>query len=186
MPPIKVFGNAGGPDHDVPLPHAALSGRTFEIMGGDGTRYVAPETFDEWLAGLDNRPPGQRPGQWAMNTLTPELWTAVVGTPFDAFHVDARLPDLIRYAGHWWGVMEVSKDGASIPACVFVAVKRGKVPGDIDGCAAGLETEPGVDHLKRGPGSGAALSALCHLTDFDTDGFGSEAQPIEEPTKERP
>ena len=56
FPPIKVFGNAGGPDHDVPLPHAALSGRTFEIMGGDGTRYVAPETFDEWLAGLDNRP----------------------------------------------------------------------------------------------------------------------------------
>jgi len=146
----------------------------------------SPETFDEWFAGLNNRPPSQRPGQWAVNTLTPELWHAVNGTPFDAFHIDARLPDLIRYAGHWWGVMEVSKDGASIPACVFVAVQRGKVPGDTDGCAAGLEMEPGVDHFKRGPGSGAGLSAFCRLTDFDADGFGSEVQLIEEQTKESP
>lgn len=135
FPPMKVFGNAGGPDHVVPLPRAALSGRTFEIMGGDGTRYVAPETFDEWLAGLDNRPPGQRPGQWAVNTLTPELWTAVNGTPFDAYHIGERLPDLIRYARHWWGVMEVSKDGIGIMRRMAVALRRGMVPSDSDDCS---------------------------------------------------
>lgn len=102
---------------------------------------LTPATFDEWLAGLDVRPPDQRPGQWAVNTLTPELWTAVNGTPFDAFHIGERLPDLIRYARHWWGVMEVSKDGASIPMCVWMAVKRGKVPGDDEDCAPELETD---------------------------------------------
>lgn len=120
---MKVFGNAGSPDHDAPL---------FNLH---------PATFDEWFAGLNNRPPSQRPGQWAVNTLTPELWTAVNGTPFDAFHINERLPDLIRYARHWWGVMEVSKDGASIPACVFVAVQRGKVPSDTDGCAAEVDAD---------------------------------------------
>jgi hypothetical protein len=37
--------------------------------------------------------------------------------------------------------MEVSKDYASIPACVWSAVKRGPSPGDTDGCAAEVEAD---------------------------------------------
>lgn len=97
---------------------------------------LTPATFDEWLAGLDVRPACQRPGQWAVNTLPRELWLAVNCTPFDAYHIGERLPDLIRYARHWWGVMECDRDWeGSVRVCVVVAVKRGKVPGDSGDCA---------------------------------------------------
>lgn len=113
------------------------------------TPNLTPATFDDWLAGLDVRPPDQRPGQWAVNTLTPELWTAVNGTPFDAYYINGRLPKLIRYARQWWGVMEVSReiggiDMSYIPGCMWMAVKRGQVPGDDEDCALALVTEPGA------------------------------------------
>lgn len=39
---------------------------------------------------------------------------------------------------------------------------------NLDDCAPGLEMEPGDDWIRRDSG-GAALSALCRLTDYDCD-----------------
>ena len=132
---------------------------------------LTPTTFDEWLAGLDVRPADQRPGQWAVNTLPRTLWIAVNCTPFDSYHIGERLPDLIRYARHWWGVMECDRDMASIPACVFMAVKRGKVPGDSGDCAPRLE----ADDARRD-------AATAHLTALECaviDGVATDEQLAE-------
>ena len=113
-------------------------------MTSSHTPNLTPGTFDEWFAGLDVRPADQRPGQWAVNTLSRELYLAVNCTPYDAYHVDTRLPDLIRYARHWWGVMECDRDMASIPVCMVVAVKRRQVPGDCEDGPGGVDCGPGV------------------------------------------
>ena len=42
-------------------------------------------------------------------------------------------------------------------------------PVDADDCAPGLETERGDDWIRRDAEGMAALSALCHLTDYDRD-----------------
>jgi hypothetical protein len=60
---------------------------------------------------------------------------------------------------------------------------------DSDDCAAGLVTDPGIDHIKRGPCAGASLSAICRLTDFDRDrpspGDDITHAAFDEPDRER-
>jgi hypothetical protein len=151
---------------------------------------LTPATLDEWLTGLDVRLAGQRPGQWAVNTLPRELWRAINCTPFDAYHIGERLPDLIRYARHWWGVMECDRDwAASIPVCVVVAVKRGKVPGDIADCAPELVTDGhpcfeqllAISKIQAGPHAALVASATAGLRvgfacDQDEDDDGEDVE----------
>ena len=83
-----------------------------------------PATFDEWFAGLDDLPPHQRPGQWAVNTLPKGVYGAVSGTLRDAFFVDARLPDLIEYVRLWWDVMDADRDCVDTRLMVWMASRQ--------------------------------------------------------------